>query len=405
MNRRVIAVLLLSFSSALPLVLVGSTLQAWYTVAGVNLLTIGSLSLVGQPYVYKFLWAPLMDRFVPLKIGRRRGWIFLMQIALVIGLVVMAYMHPKTHPWWLAAVALGVAFFSASQDIAIDAYRVDVLRSKERGLGAAVTNFGGRLAVLVGGAFAMILAAQIGWHVTYLIMAALMLLEIIITFWSPRPEQNVSPPKTLSGAVVEPVRNFIKRSNWIALLVFIVIYKLCDAFAFSLNTTFLLRGVHFTLEEVGVIYKVVSIVALLVGSFVGGIWMRRLGLFRSLLYFGVLQAVANLAYMALALVGKSYTVMATSVFAEYFCSGLSTVAFIAFLMSLCDRRYSASQYALFSAFMAIGRVFVGPEAALMVEHFGWATFYFITFLIGMPPLVMLMWLKRRMDFNVAEAIG
>lgn len=404
-SRPIVAILFMSFSSSLPLVLIGSTLQAWYTVAGVNLLTIGMLTLVGQPYVYKFLWAPLIDRFTPFSFDRRRSWILCTQILLVMGLVVMAYLNPKTNPWMLATVALLVASISASQDIAVDAYRVDVLSAKRRSAGAAVTNLGGRLAILVGGAFALVLAARIGWRLTYLIMAGFIFIEIFITLWSPKTPTVKYKPKTLSDAIAQPIKNIFSRQHAIALLIFIVLYKLCDAFAFSLNITFLIRGVGFSLEEVGFIYKMVSLVALLLGSFVGGVFMQRLGIYKSLLYFGVLQTVSNLTYMALALIGKNYSAMILSVFAEYFCSGLSTVAFVVFLMSLCDKRFSAAQYAIFSALMAVGRVFAGPEVAIMVEHLGWAGFYFVTFLLGWPAVFLLLWLHGRMSFEWRSGVA
>lgn len=403
-NTRIVAVLLLSFSSSLPLALVGSTLQAWYTVAGVSLMTIGTLTLVGQPYVYKFLWAPVMDRFTLFKMGRRRGWILCMQLLLVTGLATMAFLNPAVHPWMLAWVAFIVAIFSASQDIAIDAYRADILQPEERGLGAAFTTFGGRIAFLISSALALILASHIGWRFTYLMMAVLIAINVLVTVWSPRPDENVIAPRTMSKAVIEPLREFMSRDSAVLLLIFIVIYKICDALAVSLNTAFLIRGIGFSLDVVGSVYKLVALLSTLLGSLIGGLLMSRLGMYRSLMYFGVLQAVSNLAYMGLALVGKSYLFMVGAVFAEYFCSGLSTVAFVAFLMSLCDRRYTATQYALFSALSAVGRVFVGPEAALMVNHMGWATFYFATFLIGFPALFLLWWLRYRVDFVEKQAV-
>lgn len=402
MNPRFTAVLLLSFSSGLPLVLVGSTLQAWYTAAGANLMTIGLLTLVGQPYVYKFLWAPIMDRFAPNRLGRRRGWIFLMQAGLVVALAVMAFMDPLRQPGWLAAVAFLVALFSASQDIAFDAYRTDVLRSNERGMGAALNTLGYRVAMLVAGAIALILAEKVGWRLTYLIMTALILVEMNVTLWAPQPERPAQAPVTLQAAVVEPMRAFLSRDSAIALLAFIVLYKLCDAFSLALNTTFLMRGVGFSLVDVGSIIKVVGLVAVLLGSFLGGVVLPRWGLFRSLLVFGFLQAFANLSFMLLAMLGKQYAVMVFAVFSDYFCSGLGSVAFIAFLMRLCNRRYSATQYAIFSALAAVGRVFAGPESAYLVGHVGWPLFYFMTFLIGMPPLVLLCWLKRRVSFLSSE---
>jgi len=405
-SPRIIAVMLLSFSSGLPLALVGSTLQAWYTVAGVNLMTIGLLTMVGQPYIYKFLWAPLMDRFTPLKIGRRRSWVLLMQLALAVGLCVMAFLNPKHMPWLLASVALVVAFFSASQDIAIDAYRVDVLMVGERGWGASVTNLGARIALLLSGALALIMAAEIGWRATYLIMAAVMLVLMIVTIRSPQPSENLLEPQSFTKALVEPFRDFLTRRNAIVLLIFIVIYKLCDAFALSLYTAFLIRGVGFSLVDVGAITKMVGMVAAILGTVVGGILIPRLGLYRSLMIFGFMQMTSNLSFALLAFVGKSYTIMSGSIFLDYFCGGLSSVAFVVFLMSLCNKRHSATQYALFSAIASIGRVFVGPVAAVVVEHVGWVQFYIWSFIIGLPSLMILWWLKHRVDFSaeqIAEA--
>lgn len=400
-HQRYLAVLLLSFSSGLPILLIGSTLQAWYTVAGGSLLTIGMLTMVGQPYVYKFFWAPFMDRYAPLGLDRRRGWIVLMQIGLVLGLSTMAFLNPENQPWILASAALIVGVFSASQDISIDAYRTDILNMQQRSFGAALNSVGYRLAMLFSGALALIMAAQIGWRLTYLIMAGLLLIEIGVTLWSPVPAP-AERPETSLRAMIDPFKEFLSRENAIWLILFIIFYKLSEALALALNTTFLIRDIGFSLAEIGVIYKVVSLIGTLLGSVVGGALMSRLGLYRSLVYFGVLQAVANLSYMALSLIGKSYVITIAAVFTEYFCGALSTVAFVVFLMSLCNRRYTATQYAIFSALAAIGRVFVGPGAAVMVQHWGWPLFYFFTFLLGMPPLVLLWWMKSRINFMAEQ---
>ncbi len=396
-NKRTISVLLMGFASGLPLVLIGSTLQAWYTVTGVSLMTIGTLTLVQQPYIFKFLWAPLMDRYTPLKkMGRRRGWIFLMQVALFLSLLVMAYLKPETHPWLLADAALLVAFFSATQDVSIDAYRTDILAPDEKGLGSALTSIGYRVAMLIAGAVALILAGEIGWRVTYMIMALIMLWECLVTLWAPKPRSVDMPPQTLLNAVIEPMQDFFKRGvkPACAILLFIMLYKIADALALSLNTAFLIRGVGFSLIAIGGIYKIVSLVATLLGSFIGGVWFNRLGLYRSLMIFGVLQTAANLTFMWLALAGKSYLIMVTAVFSDYFCGGLGSVAMIVLLMNLCNHRFTATQYALFSAVAAIPRVFIGPLAALLVDHFGWAEFYGISFFFGFPALILLWWLKK-----------
>jgi MFS transporter, PAT family, beta-lactamase induction signal transducer AmpG len=394
-NRRLLVVLLMGFASGLPIVLIGSTLQAWFTMSGISIVTIGTLSLVGQPYVYKFLWAPLMDRFSPWGLGRRRGWIVSLQVVLVASLVVLSYMHPLHHPFAVALLALMIATFSASQDIAIDAYRTDILEDDERGMGAAMVTIGYRAAMLVAGAIGLILAAKLGWHYMYLIMAGVLLLEVFVTLWSPTPKTENLQPLSMKKAVIEPWRDLLSRDYAIAILIFIVIYNISDAFAIALNTPFLLRSMHFSLEQVGAVSKVAGLGGALIGGFVGGFLVPMFGLYRSLLFFGFLQMASNLMYLWMTLVPKSLLLMGVSMFSEYFCTGLASVAFVAFLMGLCNKRYTATQYALLTALMAIGRVFVGPLAGLMVEHIGWTDYYALSFLIGVPSLILLFWMNTK----------
>ncbi|MBL8510847.1 MAG: MFS transporter, partial [Betaproteobacteria bacterium] len=256
-NRRIIVTLLLGFASGLPLALTAGTLQAWMTVEGVDLKTIGIITLVGLPYTWKFLWSPLMDRFTPPWLGRRRGWILLTQLALMAGIAGMGALDPKAAPWALAAMAVLVAFCSASQDIVYDAYSTDVLRANERGMGAAAKVLGYRIALLVSGALALVVAAGgnlfgwitlqgIGWQQTYWLMAGLMLVGVIATLFAPEQETPIQPPKRLQDAVIEPLREFFSRPGAWALLILIVLYKLGDAFALSLSTTFLIRGAGFS---------------------------------------------------------------------------------------------------------------------------------------------------------------
>ena len=404
-NRRVVAVLFLSFSSILPLVLLSGTLQAWYTDTGVSLMVIGSLSLLQYAYLIKFLWAPLMDRYAPMALGRRRAWVLITQIGLALTLAIIAFMNPARQPWGIFWVAVVTAFISASQDIAIDGYRVDVLRQKERGVGAVVTTVGGRVAMLVGGGLALIMAADYGWRVTYLLMALLVLAQIIVTLSAANPEQAVSPPLPLQDAVLAPFRELLTRKYIMMILLLVVIYKFGDALALSLNTTFLMRGVGFTLLELGYTYKLVSVIAALLGGFAGGFLIPRLGLYRSMMIFGFLQTVTNLSFMVLAIVGKSFPFMIGAIFSDYFCGGLSTVAFVAFLIALCRQEYSATQYAILSAFMAVTRVVIGPVAAYLVKHIGWASFYLVTFFVGLPALFLLRWLRERVDFGTNTLRG
>lgn len=383
----------LGFASGLPLALTSGTLQAWLTTAGVDLRTIGILTLVGLPYTLKFLWAPVMDRFVPPWLGRRRGWMIAAQLGLLAGIAAMAESGQGNLSWVLGGLALLVAFLSASQDIAFDAYRADLLRPAERGLGAATSVTGYRIAMLVSGALALILSDRIGWYSTYLLMACLMSVGIISTLIGPEPALAVSTPKSLQEAVVGPLEQFFSRSLAPALLLLLVLYKIGDAFAGSLTTAFLIRGVGFSPTDVGMANKALGLIVTIIGALAGGALMTRMQLFNSLLVFGILQAVSNLSFMVLASVGKSYPTMIAAVAFENLAGGMGTAAFVALMMALCDHRYTATQYALFSAIAAVGRVLVGPPSGYLVEAVGWQTFFFLTFLAALPGLVLLWWLR------------
>ena len=394
-NRRTLTILLLGFSSGLPIVLVASTLQAWYTQAGVGIMTIGTLSLVGQPYTWKFLWAPLFDHFKLSTLGRRRSWILVWQLGVVIGLVFISSHNPAHSPWLVALLAVSVAFCSASQDTVIDAYRTDLLPDSERGVGAALTSLGYRAAMLVAGSIALIIAQEFGWQVTYLAMAVLMMVCMWVTFKAPPLVTEHHHPRDFREAVITPFVEFLKRPQVVTIILFMVTYKLTDALALALNTYFILHFLKFSLVDLGAITKVAGLVGVLVGSIVGGGLYPRLGLYRALMYFGVLQATAALLFALLTLVGKNYELMAFSIFVENFCSGLSSVAFIVYLTRLCNQRYTATQYALFSAIMSLGRVYIGPLASFLVVRLGWFDFYVISFLVGFIPLILLRFRLKR----------
>jgi PAT family beta-lactamase induction signal transducer AmpG len=401
-DRTLAVILLLGFSSGLPIALVSSTLQAWLTVEGVDLATIGLITLVGIPYTWKFLWSPVMDRFVP-PLGRRRGWLVITQVAIVVGLAAMAFTSPRTEIVLLASLALFVAFASASQDIAVDAYRTDVSSPEQRGVMAALGVLGYRLAMLTSGALALVLAGgsswieAFGWRSTYLLMAALMGIGIVAALWGREPPVSAPPPRTLQEAFVEPLREFFSRPGAWVLLVLIVLYKLGDAFALSLSTAFLIRGPGFSLDDVGYVNKGMGLAATIVGVLFGGVTMVKLGLYRSLMVFGILQAISNLAYMWLAAAGKSYPLLFLAVGFDNIAGGMGTAAFVALLMALCDHRFTATQYALLSALSAVGRVYVGPAAGYMTDpkYLGmeWTAFFLVTFLVALPGLALL-WYKR-----------
>ncbi|HIF03283.1 MAG TPA: MFS transporter [Nitrospinaceae bacterium] len=388
-NRRVLTVAFLGFASGLPLALTGGTLQAWMAVEGVDLKTIGIFSLVGLPYALKFFWAPLLDRYALPFLGRRRGWILGTQFVLIGLIILLGLTSPKDTPWLVASIALLLTFTSATQDVVFDAYRTDVLRVKERGLGAAVSVTGYRIAMLVSGALALVLAGPLGWRLTYLLMAGLMMVGVMATFFGPEPEVVSRPPQSLKEAISGPLTEFFERPASWAFLALIILYKIGDAFAGSLTTAFLIRGPGFSIAEVGTINKGLGLLATIFGALYGGVMLARLGLYRSLMIFGILQAVSNLSFMVLAYAGKVYSIMVTAVAFENLAGGMGTAAFVAFLMALCDHRYTATQFALFSALASLGRIFVGPPSGYLSHEVGWVIFFFITFLAALPGLILL----------------
>ncbi|MDH4187242.1 MAG: MFS transporter [Nitrospira sp.] len=391
-NRRIGIMLPLGFASGLPLALTAGTLQAWLTVVGLDLKTIGIFTLVGLPYALKFLWAPLMDRLVPPWYGRRRGWMLIMQLGVAIGLIAMAVTGPGDRPEILGALALLVAFLSASLDIVFDAYRTDLLLRPERGFGAAVWVNGYRCALLVASAGALLLAGHIGWQNTYLLLAGLMATGVITIIMSPEPAESSVPPASLAEAVGGPLQEFFSRPGVLGLLALVILYKIGDAVAASLQTAFLIGGIGFSVSEVGYV-KGLGLGATLLGALAGGVTMAKVGMVRSLLIFGLLQAVSNLGFMWLAWMGKSYAALTTSILIENVTGGMGTAAFVALIMSLCNHRYTATQFALLSSLEALGRVFSGRPSADLVEMVGWTQFFFYSFLIALPG-IWLVWALR-----------
>lgn len=403
LNQRLIAVLFMGFAAGLPLSLVGSTLQAWYTQANISIVTVGALTLVGIPYTLKFLWAPLMDYAGFARFGRR-GWVMLAQFALAVLLFTISLMQPGQQAGMMGMLALLIAFFSATQDCAVDAYRTDILHVDERGLGSAYYIATYRLAVLLSGGLALVLADFVGWALTYQLMSGLMLFAVVSTYLAPSESHESTENNThLFRMMVSSFLDLATRENISLLILFIIFYKIGDALALSLMTNFLLHGLGFSLTEVGVAYKLVSFAATIAGAFIGGLLLTRWNIYRALMVFGLAQAFSNLMFVWLAVVGKVFSLMAASIFVENFCSGLSTAAFMAFLMSLCNKQYTAGQYALMSAIASLGRVFLGPVAGLMVKEMGWVHFYIFAFGLCFPGLLILMMLKDRVA-NYAHAV-
>jgi PAT family beta-lactamase induction signal transducer AmpG len=317
----------------------------------------------------------------------------------------MALANPQSSPSLLITLAFLVAFLSASQDIAIDAYRTDILTPCERGLGTSLYTWGYRIAMLVSGALALALAEYIGWHTTYLLMASLTGIGLFGSWFGEEPidEQEKHPPSTLHSAIVEPFKEFLSRKSAWLILLFILLYKFGDALSISLTTPFLIRGLNFSLSTVAVVNKGVGFFATLLGLLAGGVLMARISLFRALLYFGILQAGAILALLQLALVGHNYHWLVFAISVDSFCNAMASIAFIAFIMSLCNHRYTATQFALFSAFASVGRVFVGPIAGLIVTYFSWPIFFLLSLVACLPGLGLLWHLRGNLNNHHAAS--
>lgn len=389
-QRKMVVLGALGFASGLPLYLTSRTLQAWMRTAHVDLKTIGIFSLVALPYSLKFLWAPVIDRYVPPFLGRRRGWLVITQIGLFIAIAAMALQNPARGLTLLAVNALVIAFFSASQDIVIDAYRTDVLTEREMGAGAAIWVTGYRVALLATGALAFILADRMAWPAVYLVLAGLVILGLAASLAAPEPAGGI-PPASFRDAVVLPFRDFFERAGvrrMTLVLVFVVLFKLPDYLAASIATPFLL-DTGFTQTDIGSIQGGLGIAVTIAGALAGGALVARLGINRSLWIVGFLQAISNLGYFGLALAGRHYPFLVGAIVVENFCGGLVAAGFMAFLMSLCSVRFSATQYALLSSLMGVSRDVLVAPAGGIAQTTGWPVFFLITLAAAVPGMLLL----------------
>lgn len=393
-SKKMTALVFLGFASGLPYNLTRETLVAWMSVTGIDIGTIGWFNLANLPSTVKFLWSPLLDRYVPPFLGRRRGWMLITQLALIVAIAAMALHDPTQALQLLAVNAIAIAFLSATQDIAIDAYRTDVLEEREVGAGIAIWVLGYRVALLVTGSLALIWARYLSWQGIYLLMAALMGLGLLTSIFSPEPlrsDRSGNTPQSLKAAIELPFEDFFRRAGLrrgILILIFILLYKIGDYLAVTMTIPFLVQT-GFSIETVGSIRGGMGLVATIVGGLVGGAVMSQIGINRSLWVFGGLQAVSNLTYFALAVVGQSFPLMVVAINVENFCAGLGTAAFLGFLTSLCNPRFSATQYALLSSLVAVSRDIVASPGGELAKATGWAGFFFITFCAALPGLLLL----------------
>jgi len=410
---RLVAVLLMGFSSGLPLALTLGTLSYWLAELGVSLTTIGLFGLVRAPYSFKWCWSPLIDRLpIPVltrRLGRRRSWALTIQFLLALAILALGMTDPKSGPAMTALAAIVVAFLSASQDIVIDAYRIELLRPEEQGAGAAATQWGYRFGMLASGAGALYAASIGGWHVAYAVMAALMLVGMATVWLTPEPG-GIESPEGLPGAtVVARVEAWLKRAvaapfldmfervgtaQLLAVVLFIVLYKFGDALAGSMaNPLYVQLG--FTKVEVATVAKIYGVIATLGGVALGGIVVLRLGVFAALLLCGGLQALSNLLYIAQLWAGHDVAMLALTIGAENLTGGMASSAFVAYLSGLCSRDFTATQYALLSSLATVGLNVLAASGGYLAQTLGWAPFFLISTLFCVPSLLILVWIMRR----------
>ena len=408
-NRRQLAILLMGFSSGLPFALAGATLSWWLSRAGIDKTSIGLFALVALPYSLKFLWAPFFDQLAPpalfRRLGRRRGWILLHQILLVGAILLLGTTNPLTAPLVTAAAAFVVAALSASQDIVIDAYRIDVLAAEEQGAGAAATQTGWRVAFYwVAGAGAQVLSDSQGWLLIYGVMAAFMGIGVLGTLVGPEPARPAeaavakSTRARLRAAVIEPFLDFLERPGWLLILLFALLYKYGDAISGSMFNPFFVE-LGFSGLEVAQVSKIFGFFATIAGMAAGGALVMRLGSFKSLLLGGILQAATNLLFAAQAAVGHDMAMLHLAIGADNFTGGIGAAAFVAYLSSLCSARFSATQYALLTSLMAFGRTVLSSGAGWYADQVDWVTFFVSTAFLALPGLLLLLLLRQRYDWQ------
>ncbi len=418
LDRRVLVILFLGFSEGLPLALTGSTLSVWLREQGVSKTGIGLFALVTMPYALKFLWAPLIDRLrLPLLtrlFGRRRGWALVTQAGLMVALLGLAGTNPATELWWTALFAVLVSFCSASQDIVVDAYRVEVLDENRQAAGAAVLVLGYRFGMLAAGAGALYIADFHGWRVAYEAMAALVLVGVVTILINKEPKVAVSPESLqreqhvadwlaarphlsgrmaallswLYGAVVAPFAQFMSRKGWVVMLAFIATYKLGEVLAGVMSSPFYV-DLGFTKTEIATVTKLFGLWATIIGGLLGGLLVGRVGVLRGLMIGGILQMVSNISYVALAWAGHDLSALAVTVAVENVCGGVATAAFVAYLSGLCNVAYTATQYALLSSFYKLGGDLFGASSGWLADRMDWVSFFLLSMAGALPALILL----------------
>lgn len=387
-SGRMMVAFAMGFACGLPLLLTGSVLQAWLTKEGVDLATIGLFALVGLPYTLKFLWAPVVDRYTLPFLGRRRGWLLAVQVVLMLSIIALGMTNPVQSPWVVAGIAFLVTFFSASQDIVVDAYRREDLADEELGLGSALYVNGYRIGMLLAGGGGLIMADLVSFATVYLLLGLTMLVGVVTTLLAREPVASQGTPRTLREAVVEPFVEYFRRPEALWILAFILLYKIGDTMASAMTTPFYL-DMGFSNTEIGAVVKLFGSWATILGGLAGGVIILRTGIQRSLWTFGILQAASTAGFAVLALLGPSLAGLAGVIAFENLSAGMGTAAFVAFMGSMTNKRFTATQFALLTSLMGVPRVLASAPTGYMAQHLGWEGFFILCTLIALPGLLIL----------------
>ncbi|UCD36521.1 MAG: AmpG family muropeptide MFS transporter [Nitrospiraceae bacterium] len=399
-SRRMFVSLIMGFACGLPLLLTISLLQAWMKEEGVDLTVIGVMALVGLPYTVKFLWAPFLDRFTILALGRRRGWLLIVQGALICAIAGLGMTDPAGNPWMVAFAAFLVTFFSASQDIVVDAYRREDLADRELGLGSSLYVNGYRVGMLLASGGGLIMADHMSYRAVYMIMAACMLPGVLTTLLTPEPPAHMGRPRSMKEAVIDPFAEYFSREGALWMLAFILLYKIGDTMASAMTTPFYL-DMGFSKTEIGAVVKLFGFWATIMGALIGGVLMLRMGINRSLWVFGALQALSTAGFAALARIGYSIPALSAVIGFENLSSGMGTAAYAAFMASITNKRFTATQYALLSSLMGVPRVIASAPTGFIAKHTGWFDFFIVCTVIAVPGMLLLMkfapWRGKKME--------
>lgn len=408
MNKRLFIVFILGFSSGLPMALISSTLQAWFAYSGMSIFVTGTLSLISLPYAYRIFWGPILDRYSLFNLGKRRSWIFAMQCLLLLGFNLMAWFIPEQHPKLIALLALALACFSATQDIAIDAHRAEYLPMTEHALGASLAVLGYRIALLLSGGFALVMAQKLGWAFTYRFMGCLMIVGMFAIFGSQEPSAVVKEKSNFALSFIAPVKEFLSRQGVIPLLCFVFCYKLGEAFTTTTSgivMPFLIQGLGFSLDTIGYINKILGVGSILLGGLCAGFLLMHYSLYRSLLFFGLLQALTNILFVALAIIGKNVILLSMAVFFDNFAAGMGSTALVALFMRLVDKQYTGTQFSLLVALSTLPRIISGPVAATIQMNIGWVGLYQLSVVFALLFIPFLIRIKEQTKENRQESIS